>query len=59
MVWFCGDIIDSIRVEFSKQHKKKELDELGEWKKLKKNSNILFKLKKVIISKYAKIALKV
>jgi len=41
--------IDSIRVEFSKQHKKKELDELGEWKKLKKNSNILFKLKKRLI----------
>ena len=41
--------IDSIRVEFSKQHKKKELDELGEWKKLKKNSNILFKLKKRLL----------
>lgn len=38
--------IDSIRVEFSKEAKKKKLDELGTWKKLKKNSNILHKLKK-------------
>jgi len=38
--------IDSVRVGFSKQHKKQELDELGKWKKLQKNSNILFKLKK-------------
>jgi len=38
--------IDSIRVEFSKQHKKEDLDELGKWKKLQTNSNILFKLKK-------------
>ena len=37
--------IDSLRVEFSKQHKKKELDKLGEWKRIPKNSNILFKLK--------------
>ena len=41
--------IDSIRVEFSKQHKKKELNELGKWKKLQNNSNILFKLKKRLI----------
>ncbi|MGV6830349.1 MAG: hypothetical protein ACWA5P_02145 [bacterium] len=41
--------IDSIRVEFSKQHKKKELDKLGKWKKLQKNSNILFKLKKRLV----------
>lgn len=41
--------IDSIRVEFSKQHKKKELNELGKWKKLQKNSNILFKLKKRLL----------
>ena len=41
--------IDSVRVEFSKQHKKKELDKLGKWKKLEKNSNILFKLKKRLL----------
>ena len=41
--------IDSIRVEFSKQHKKEDLEELGKWKKLQKNSNILFKLKKRLI----------
>lgn len=41
--------IDSVRVEFSKQHKKKELDKLGKWNKLKKNSNILFKLKKRLL----------
>ena len=41
--------IDSIRVEFSKQHKKQDLEELGKWKKLQKNSNILFKLKKRLI----------
>ena len=38
--------IDSIRVEFQKQHKKEALEELGEWSKMKKNSNILHKLKK-------------
>ena len=38
--------IDSIRVEFSKQYKLKPLQELGEWKKLTKNSNILAKLKR-------------
>jgi len=41
--------IDSIRVEFSKKYKLEPLQELGEWKKLKKNSNILFKLKKRLI----------
>jgi len=41
--------IDTIRVEFSKQHKKEDLEELGKWKKLQKNSNILFKLKKRLI----------
>ena len=41
--------IDSIRAEFSKQHKKKDLNELGKWKKLQKNSNILFKLKKRLL----------
>ncbi|MDF1877008.1 hypothetical protein JHD47_04170 [Sulfurimonas sp. SAG-AH-194-L11] len=38
--------IDTIRIEFQKQYKKAKLDELGEWKKLQKNSNILHKLKK-------------
>jgi len=38
--------IDSIRVEFSKQYKLEPLQELGEWKKLAKNSNILSKLKR-------------
>lgn len=37
--------IDSIRIEFSKQHKKKKLDGIGKWEKLQKNSNILHKLK--------------
>jgi len=38
--------LDSIRIEFSKQHKLKALKALGNWKKLTKNSNILYKLKK-------------
>lgn len=38
--------IDSIRVEFSKQHKLENLRKLGEWSKLEKNSNILAKVKK-------------
>jgi hypothetical protein len=38
--------IDSIRVEFSKQYKLEPLQELGTWKKLSKNSNILSKLKR-------------
>lgn len=37
--------IDSIRINFSKQYKKEKLDLLGKWKRLKKNSNILHKLK--------------
>ena len=41
--------IDSIRVEFSKQHKLESLKELGQWKKLKNNSNILHKLKKRLL----------
>ena len=41
-----GFAIDSIRVEFSKQYKLEPLQELGEWKKLAKNSNILSKLKR-------------
>ena len=41
-----GFSIDSIRVEFSKQHKLEELKKLGNWKKIQKNSNILMKLKK-------------
>lgn len=42
--------IDSIRVEFQKQHKLKPLKNIGEWKKLKKNSPLLPKLKKRLLS---------
>ena len=39
--------IDSIRIEFSKQHKKEKLGELGSWKKIHKNDKkILDKLEK-------------
>ncbi len=41
--------IDSIRIDFQKQHKKEKLDQLGKWKKLQKNSNILHKLKKRLL----------
>ena len=37
--------IDSIRIEFSKQYKLSQLQELGNWTKLKKNSPLLPKLK--------------
>ena len=42
--------IDSIRVEFQKQHKSEELNKLGNWSEIKKNSPLLPKLKKRIIS---------
>lgn len=38
--------IDTIRIEFSKQHKKEALDRLGRWRKITPNSNISAKLKK-------------
>lgn len=38
--------IDSIRVEFSKQHKQEELKKLGKWSKIQKNSPLLPKLNK-------------
>lgn len=38
--------IDSIRIEFSKQYKLEKLKEVGQWEKVRKNSNILHKLKK-------------
>lgn len=38
--------IDSIRIEFQKQHKLESLKELGKWRKVGKNSDILHKLKK-------------
>ena len=38
--------IDSIRIEFSKQHKLEELKTLGNWCKVEKNSSLLSKLKK-------------
>lgn len=40
---FC---IDSIRIEYQKRYKQSRLNELGNWSKLQKNSNILHKLKK-------------
>jgi len=44
---FC---IDSIRVEFSKQYKLKALQKLGKWEKLKKNSPLIPKLKKRLLT---------
>jgi len=38
--------IDSIRIEFTKQHKLEHLKKVGTWEKLKKNSPLLPKLKK-------------
>lgn len=38
--------IDTIRIEFSKQHKKEALDILGQWHKVTPSSNISSKLKK-------------
>lgn len=39
-----GFAIDSIRIDFSKQHKLEELQKIGQWKKIGKHSNILHKL---------------
>ena len=42
--------IDSIRIDFDKQHKKEHLEDLGNWKKINKNdTKILAKLKKRLI----------
>jgi hypothetical protein len=42
--------IDSIRIEFQKQHKKQKLDELGKWRKISKNDKtIMDKLKKRLL----------
>jgi len=41
--------IDSIRVEFQKQHKLEELKKLGNWSKVEKNSSLLAKLKKRLL----------
>mgnify|MGYP003391550805 FL=1 len=39
--------IDSIRIDFSKQHKKENLEQLGNWKKINKNDKrIMNKLKR-------------
>lgn len=39
--------IDSIRIDFSKQHKKKSLEQLGRWRKINKNDKrIMDKLKR-------------
>lgn len=44
--------IDSIRVDFSKQHKRVKLYELGEWKKVNQNDQIIMKrLKKRLTPK--------
>ncbi|NOR56503.1 MAG: hypothetical protein GQ531_09870 [Sulfurovum sp.] len=41
--------IDSIRVEFQKQHKLEELKRLGKWCKIEKNSPLLSKLRKRLL----------
>ena len=41
-----GFAIDSIRIDFSKEHKLEELNKIGRWEKIGKHSNILHKLKK-------------
>ena len=41
--------IDSIRIEFSKQYKLSQLQELGKWTKIKKNSPLIPKLKKRLL----------
>lgn len=38
--------IDSIRIDFSKEHKLEELKKIGRWEKIGKNSPLLSKLKK-------------
>ncbi|WP_323652412.1 hypothetical protein [Aliarcobacter butzleri] len=39
--------IDTIRIDFSKQHKKENLEQLGKWKKINKNDKkIMAKLKR-------------
>ena len=43
--------IDTIRIDFSKQHKKENLEELGNWKKINKNDKkIMAKLKRRLIA---------
>lgn len=43
--------IDTIRIEFSKQYKKQQLDKLGNWKKINKNDKrIMDKLKKRLVA---------
>lgn len=41
-----GFAIDSIRIDFNKQHKLEKLQKIGRWEKIGKHSNILHKLKK-------------
>ena len=41
--------IDTIRIEFSKEHKKKDLEALGRWHKISLSSNISAKLKKKLV----------
>lgn len=41
--------IDTVRIEFSKQHKLEELEKLGHWRKVEKNSSLLAKLKKRLL----------
>lgn len=40
--------IDSIRIAYNKSYKQEQLNDIGEWKKLKLNSNILQQLKRYI-----------
>lgn len=43
-------VIDTIRIDFSKQHKKENLELLGNWKKINKNDKrILSKLKRRLV----------
>ena len=42
--------IDTIRIEFSKQHKLDKLKDVGKWEKLKKNSPLIPKLKKRLLA---------
>ena len=42
--------IDTVRIEFSKQYKKEQLEKVGTWEKLKKNSPLIPKLKKRLLT---------
>ncbi len=42
----CTFSIDTIRIDFDKQHKLDDLKKMGEWERIENHSNILHKLKK-------------